>query len=283
MSFAPFAPRARIVLVVALVAATGAGCGRQPNGATAQPIASAAAAESAGAEDAGRGEGYSFRIRYPELDPRWPALTRALHVFAAENKREFLGFVEADDGRPAGASPYWLNLDFAVARRTADFVSVLASGGMFTGGAHGMPISASFNLHLADGRLVELGDLFDDPRAALAALSEECRRQLEGRFEANLREQIGEGKALAPALERMRDWVARGTEPVARNFAVFLIDGLDGKAIGLTVIFPPYQVASYADGEQQVEVPAKVFHALLKPEYRDAFLIDSEADGRGAR
>ena len=75
----------------------------------------------------------------------------------------------------------------------------------------------------------------------------------------------------------MREAVERGTEPVPANFSVFLVDGLETKAIGLTLIFPSYQVASYADGAQQVEVPAKVFYALLKPEYSDAFQIDTEA------
>jgi len=112
--------------------------------------------------------------------------------------------------------------------------------------------------------------------AALATLSEEARRQLEGRYETRLREGTPD-QAQASALKKMREWVERGTEAKPENFAVFLVDGLETKAIGLTLVFPPYQVAAYADGTQQLEVPAKVFYPLLKPEYREAFQIDTEA------
>jgi len=129
----------------------------------------------------------------------------------------------------------------------------------------------------SDGKLIALSDLFSDAGAALDALSREARRQLEGRFDAKLHETLPE-KDQGGALKAMHDWVERGTEAKAENFAVFLVDGLDAKAIGLTLIFAPYQVASYADGTQQVEVPAKVFYKLLKPEYSDAFQIDTEAE-----
>jgi hypothetical protein len=82
----------------------------------------------------------------------------------------------------------------------------------------------------------------------------------------------------ASDIQSMRRWIEKGTAPDAANFAVFLVDGLDTRAIGVTVIFPPYQVAPYADGPQQVEVPAKVFYDLLKPEYKNAFAIDTEAN-----
>jgi hypothetical protein len=43
-------------------------------------------------------------------------------------------------------------------------------------------------------------------------------------------------------------------------------------------VFPPYQVAPYADGAPQVEVPARLFHSLLKAEYVAAFHWDTEAE-----
>ena len=72
-------------------------------------------------------------------------------------------------------------------------------------------------------------------------------------------------------MKALHDQVDKGTEPEADNFAAFLVDGVDGKAIGITLIFPPGQVAADADGAQQVEVPVKLFADAIKPEYRDAF------------
>jgi hypothetical protein len=258
-----------------------AGCDRQ----AAPPLRTAAAAEVMPDEDTGKGAGYAYAISYPSLDPQWHALDSAIRQYAATWKKDVLDASNAAD-RVAGTA-YTLDLNFAVARRTADFVSVTATGSSFVGGAHGMPILASFNLDLASGKLTSLPELFTDAQAGLNALSAECRRQLEGRYEARLRENPG---AMTPDKQAsdirfMQRWIEKGTQPIAGNFDVFLIDGLDTRAIGVTIIFPPYHVASYADGPQQVEVPAKVFYDLLRPQYKDAFAIDTEARklGTGVR
>ncbi|MDE1885440.1 MAG: DUF3298 domain-containing protein [Xanthomonadaceae bacterium] len=272
-------PAAAAILCLACV-----GCSERDTGpsASATPVASAAAAESQPETDAGKGKGYAFEILYPLLEPEWQPLVAAVHRFAAIQKTDFLDASTAAD-RATGVD-YSLDLTFAVTRRTADFVSVTASGSAFVGGAHGVPILASFNLDLANGKLTALPDLFTDAQSGLQALSDECRHQLEGRYAARLRD--GDS-AMAPAqkaaqIASMNRWIERGTQPTPENFRVFLVDGLDSPAIGLTVIFPPYQVAAYVDGVQQVEVPAKVFYDLLKPEYKDAFAIDTEARNASA-
>ncbi len=270
--------------IVAIVLLCCAGCSERAadRSVATAPIASAAAAETQPETDAGKGDGYTFQIVYPALAPEWRALDAAVHQFAAAQKNDFIGASTAPDR--ASGPDYSLDLTFAIARRTANFVSVMATGSSFIGGAHGMPIVASFNLDFTDGKLKTLSDLFVDAQAGLQALSAECRRQLEGRYEARLREDPGAMTTAQQAsdIQMMNRWVEKGTTPAPANFAVFLIDGLDTRAIGVTVVFPPYQVASYADGPQQVEVPAKVFYDLLKPEYKNAFAIDTQARQLGA-
>ena len=270
--------RAILGFAATLLLSLCAGCSRD----AATPIAAAAAADEPAYVDAGQGKGYSFRITYPPLPPEWGALDKAMRDFGAARKRDVVG---GDPDWKPGQPDRTLGLSFDIARRTRGFVSVLTNGNAYAGGAHGMPITASFNLELSGNKLVTLGDLFDDPAAALQALSDECRRQLEGRYEAKLRDS---NAAMTPAqkasdLASTNKWIEKGTLPAPENFRVFLVDGLDAPAIGLTLIFPPYQVASYADGVQQVEVPAAVFYKLLKPGYRDAFAIDTQAVQRGVR
>jgi hypothetical protein len=261
--------------ILACAAALIVGCDQSPSAESARPGDAAKAPEPTPNEDTGQGDGYAYHIRYPQLPAEWSALADALRAYAEARKKDLL---DARIDAPAmNAPPAHLDLEFNIARRTSDFVSVSASGSLDSGGAHPAPIVASFNLHSSDGKLIMLPALFSDADAALNALSVEARRQLQGRFEARLREALAE-KNQADAVKNMREWVERGTEAKAENFAVFLIDGLDAKAIGLTLIFPPYQVASYADGTQQIEVPAKVFYKLLKPEYTDAFQIDTDAE-----
>ncbi|MBS0570396.1 MAG: DUF3298 domain-containing protein [Proteobacteria bacterium] len=228
--------------------------------------------------DAGKGNGYAFQIVYPDLQPEWKPLGDAIRQFAAAQKKDFITASTAPD-RAAGPD-FNLTLTFAVARHTADFVSATASGSSFTGGAHGMPILASFNLDLTSGKIVQLPDLFAAPDAGLQAIAAECQRQLDGRFDAQLRNDPGTmtPAQLAAATQARRVWIDKGTAPIPANFTTFLIDGLDAPAIGIAVIFPPYQVAPYVDGPQQVEVPAKVFYDLLKPGYKAAFAIDTEAN-----
>lgn len=275
------ASRFRVPSLIALAAASVCvvGCSADQHVApSASAISAAAASERDPLIDAGSDSGYTFSIKYPQLSARMATLTSALHAFADKAKQEFVA--TSTGSRSKDEPGYTLALDFDIARNTSDFVSVLGNGGEYTGGAHALPIQASFNWHRSDGKLVTLPDLFVDANAALHALSDESRRQLQGRFETRLRDEGAAvpAKELASNIASMKDWVEKGTEPSAENFDVFLVDGLDTQAIGLTLIFPPYQVASYADGSQQIEVPAKVFYTLLKPQYHDAFAIDTEAE-----
>jgi len=243
------------------------------------PPPAAPAASANALSDDGHGEGYEFRIRYPELAPEWAPLEQALRAFAAQRKQDLIAGRDAGDDR-AGA-PAVLDLEFNVARRTEDFVSALAQGSVHVGNRN-EPLASSFVLHPASHTLLTLGDLFADADKALTALSAETARQLEGRYEAALR-QTGDSRSLEPALAKMRAGVERGTQPTATNFAVWLVDGIDSKAIGLTLIFPQAQLGMTTGGEQQVEVPAKVFYDLLKPEYRDAFSVDVQELANGVR
>ena len=231
------------------------------------------AANSSALAEEGRGPGYEFHIRYP--DSEWRVLNQALRSYAAQRKQQFLGAMAPAAQRTADTPLAALDLEFDIIRRTEDFISVVARETAHSG-ADAAPAIASFVLHPADGKLLLIVDLFTTPATALQALSDESRRQLEGRYEASLRQSADTDKTLAPLLKNMQAGVEHGTQSDAANFTVFLIDGIDSKAIGLTLIFPQAQLAATSGGEQQVEVPAKIFYELLKPEYRDAFSVDTE-------
>ena len=275
-----FRPRLGAPCLLALLA-----CACNP-GAPVEPadarFPSANAANSTALAEEGRGQGYEFHIRYPDLPAEWQVLNQALRNYAAQRKQQFLGAMTPAADRAADTPLAALDLEFDIARRTEDFISVIARETAHSG-ADSAPAVASFVLHPADAKLLSIVDLFTTPPPALQALSEESRRQLEGRYEANLRQNAGNENALAPLLKSMQAGVERGTQADAANFTVFLIDGIDSKAIGLTLIFPQAQLAAISGGEQQVEVPAKIFYELLKPEYRDAFSVDTDELKRGSR
>jgi hypothetical protein len=242
----------------------------------------AVAANPSALAEEGRGQGYEYHIRYPDLPAQWQVLNQALRSYAAQRKQQFLAATASAAERAADTPLAALDLEFDIARRTEDFISVVARETAHSG-ADAAPAIASFVLHPADGKLLSIVDLFTTPATALQALSDESRRQLEGRYEANLRQNAGNESTLAPLLKSMQAGVEHGTQADAAEFTVFLIDGIDSKAIGLTLIFPQAQLAATSGGEQQVEVPAKIFYELLKPEYRDAFSVDTDELKRGAR
>ncbi len=57
-----------------------------------------------------------------------------------------------------------------------------------------------------------------------------------------------------------------------KNYRYFIIvPATDGKAAGIAVLFPPYQVAAYSEGKQTVFIATEVFSAQLKNNFRAAF------------
>jgi hypothetical protein len=105
----------------------------------------------------------------------------------------------------------------------------------FTGGAH-----ASYELRAMvldkNGRELVYGDLFGQTDGLWQFLAEHCY--------AALYPQLKETWKTDP------DWAKNGLAPHFDSFKHFLVT-----PEGLTLIFPPYQVASYAAGEQSCDIP----------------------------
>ncbi|MEP6938175.1 MAG: RsiV family protein [Rudaea sp.] len=265
------------VLAAALILTA---CSERAPPAAAVPAAVASAAPAAmpvDRQDVSEARNIDAKVHYPALRDELAPLDRAMHAYADAQRAALAA--RMDKTVPAAErreKPGRLDLDFTVATQTQDFVSALAEGEGDFGGAHPLPLRATFNQHLASGRILTLTDLFSDADAALKALSVEARRRLAPDLEARLHAENLADKLLQEREKNLRDLLEGGTEPKAEDFAAFLVDGVDGKAIGITLIFPAAQVASYADGPQQVAVPARVFYAQLKPEFRDAFAVDKE-------
>lgn len=116
-----------------------------------------------------------------------------------------------------------------------------------TGGAHPNTGYSTFVFDLRRQARLTLADLFSDKAAALAVLSELATRRMELVLDGSM--------------------FPEGLAPTAENFSVFVVDGAD-----VLFTFPPYQVASYAQGPQTLRVP--LFHPrlmpLLTPEFKEA-------------
>jgi hypothetical protein len=255
------------ILVLALACAA---CGEAPPPAAKTPPATMPSITDK--IDAAGSEGVEVDARYPTMRQELAPLEAAMRAYAKTQQDALAERIKQLKPEAERAErPGKLDLDFTVATQTVDFVSALAEGQADDGDGQPTPLRATFNLHLSSGKIVAFGDLFTDADAALKTFSDEVRRRLYAEYEARIYPQNLPQAEQTARLKAMHALVDKGTEPTVENFAAFLVDGVDGKAIGITVIFPPGQVAPAAEGAQQVEVPVKLFVDAIKPEYKDAF------------
>jgi hypothetical protein len=280
MTFTPIfrAPPRGLWLVLAFaIALACAACSKAPPPQTAPPPAPSIPRITDQIDAAGT-DGIEVAARYPAMRNELAPLAAAMRAYTQAQLTALTARIKQSKPEAERAErPGKLDLDFTVATQTVDFVSAIAQGQADLGDGPPTLLRATFNQHLPTGKIVVLSELFADPAAALKIFSDETRRRLGADFEARLRAQNLADKDLAARLKTMHELVDKGTEPTAENFTAFLVDGVDGKAIGITLIFPPGQVAAEADGPQQVEVPVKLFTDAIKPEYRDAFDKESAA------
>ena len=219
---------------------------------------------------------YKIAITLPTLPGDEKPLADALRTTADNAKREFMqSLPDPDQMQEFAHRQFELLLDFKIAATTPAFASVRETGMQDTGGAHPMPVEATFVFGRKTGRLITLDDLFADPDTARKALANFAHDALLKKFLANA-PRPGEGSpaAIREWKSNMTQMLGDGTRPTSVNYSVFVVragDTMDAASPGLTLIFPPYQVAPYVFGTQSVDVPANVFAKFLKPAYQGDF------------
>lgn len=229
-----------------------------------------ASAESERVE-AKRSDEYELRIVAAEIDPAHRPLQRAVSLYSAQVRDEFLGQVAAAKAEGFEfALPWQLELEL---RRTVDqqrLVAVEANGFQFQGGAHGLPLQATFVYLVDSAQVMQIGDWFVDQavweaisQASIAALGKELA-PLPGEDDEVSEQRLD---------EEAGQWLAEGAGADPQNFQLYLpVVNEAGLIAAFQISFAPYQVAPYAAGSPQVEITADVLVPHLKPEYRDFFV-----------
>lgn len=214
---------------------------------------------------------YSYKIHYPAIIRSDSLLRQATRAFAAEHKQRFLALFQRDTMPRRASYPWDFRLDFRVQDSTESFVSILGSGYAFSGGAHGNHFYRTLTLDRRSHRLLQLSDIITDS-TALEPVSKYVRPKLIEQLLKQSDTAQGDPRAIANYKKRIRQWVREGTVPNLKNYRHFwLSKPVNGHPTGFTFLFPPYQVAPYSAGEQQVFVPATVFGDGLRIRYRDWF------------
>ena len=202
------------------------------------------------------GHGFDLKAAVPVFADAGAGVAADEGAAVAAANRELRTEIEAlvaafrDEHREAAAQGESTDADWSLLIesdppvRTARYLAVLITGYDFRGGAHGMPIIEPRVFALTDGRRITPAGLFRPNTDWLGTLAKRCYAELK------LRDLGGTDEA----------WLRSGTEPKAENYQL-LFPGPEG----LRVIFPPYQVAAYAEGTQEVLIPYRDLADLLEP------------------
>ncbi|MDR1777461.1 MAG: DUF3298 and DUF4163 domain-containing protein [Desulfovibrio sp.] len=162
---------------------------------------------------------------------RW--VTSLVRAFEEEVGAEHLNESDVED-MPESALNYALHGAYSVSRPSEDTVSLTFELWTYTGGVHGNLDVITLNYSLLSGQRLVLADLFEDPDAALGLMSAWSLQILSRRF----------------AGEWDQDMLRNGASPEVENFAALTLT-----RDGIVIHFQPYQVAPWAAGAQEVEMP----------------------------
>ncbi|MDR3361737.1 MAG: DUF3298 and DUF4163 domain-containing protein [Desulfovibrio sp.] len=181
----------------------------------------------------------SNRPGRPEINITYPSLGRSdidadIARWAANMADAFDDCFVGENNAPDTKDPYELSGTYAVSCPSAAAVSLTFDIWTYTGGAHGNRDIITLNYSLITGQRLDIVDIFEDVDAALELMSQWSRKELFTRF----------------AGSRMERMIREGTEPVIENFSSLTLTPM-----GVRIRFQPYQVAPWAAGAQDVDIP----------------------------
>lgn len=116
----------------------------------------------------------------------------------------------------------------------------------FYGAAHPLTSYESLNFDIKAGKVLSLEDI-SESKHFLTFLSKYSKRELT--------KKLSQG-------ESPTEPYPQGVEPLAKNFEIWNLT-----STGLLVTFPPYQVAAYAFGPQEVLIPYSQIKNYVREEY----------------
>ena len=189
---------------------------------------------------------YEVDLTYPEMmggdEKVRTAFNDAIREYVSTTTDSFLAYAKDSQG-DQGSAPYSLQGGYSSPFVSDKLINVVFEGYEFTGGAHGNYIYRTFVFDTATGKELKLQDFFVDKKGYLAAIAKYASQEITKRDVSDA------------------DWIKTGTAPDKANYQFFY-----WTKDGLTIVFPPYQVAAYAAGPQDVIIPFSELVPRLEPD-----------------
>ena len=187
-------------------------------------------------------DNYDLKIDYPDVENK--KIKNKIDEYVKKQKEDFLNNVK--DVEDLEQPKYDFNLSVNV-NDYKDITHVYMLTYAYTGGAHYTRDDTSLYYDNKTKEFVDLKYFFKDEESfkKLSSIAYYYVLKLEDKTFDEL-------------------WVKRGTDPTIDNYRHF-----NFKDEGLEILFPPYQIASWADGEIKITIPYEEINDLLKEEYRN--------------
>lgn len=133
----------------------------------------------------------------------------------------------------------------------SDLRSLVIPVSEYTGGAHGNTNYYTYTF-ASGGDLISLYDLFEDDLQAAARMRDLATEELLDKFYADIeRDATGDpSRNVESEKSFIKGMVEMGVADVDLNYRTWAVDGDE-----IILIFPPYAVAPYAYGTQEVRIP----------------------------
>jgi uncharacterized protein YecT (DUF1311 family) len=192
---------------------------------------------------------YKISINYPKTGNS--AIDADLRAWAQELFDDFKKYgaeAEEDALIAKTGGHYEAELNFTVERDDAQVLSLVFHYYTFTGGAHPNTVIYARNYLKPDGRRVFIAEL----------LGHEGVKRLSAIAIAEINKLFSENGGSGDD-----EWVARGAGPQADNFEAYV-----WKKNSLLLIFSSYQVAPYAAGPQEIEIPLSQLKGFVRSDPR---------------
>jgi hypothetical protein len=198
-----------------------------------------------------KGKGFSIEVSYPKAEG--DAINASLQKFNKHIKERVEREVETfrkqarEDAEYVDKSPapWKFALDYDLKYSDRNIISLLFSGSAYTGGAHPAPLNFTVLYDIKKEKEIAFGELFTPGTPCLKTASDFCLESL---------------RKIVPKDELEET----GAAPKEDNFKNYYMT-----MKGITIFFPPYQVASYASGSKEILIPFETFKGMLLPQYRE--------------
>ena len=186
---------------------------------------------------------YIIKIDYPIIENE--VMHKKIKEYIDSQKEEFLNMVSKLEARDD------FKYDFIAQNQVftlEDITTVYVLIYYYTGGNHYIRLDKTYHYNEKTNEEIDITYFLKDDNS-LQKLSSSAYYYVM-KFAEN------EGRTFNESFVKI------GTEPIIENYSHFSF-----RDDGLKILFPPYQVASWADGEIEIMIPYSELHNIVKDEY----------------